>query len=197
MINKIALLDFDGTLTDKDTLFDLAKFSTSKYKYLYKIMLLTPVFVIMKLKLLSKQKGKGYFLKLFYNGMTEQDFNETCTKYCRERLPQIIRPKGLSKIEEFIVNDYEIFIVSASPENWIKPWAHQYKIKVIATHLELVNQKITGNIAGINCNGQEKVNRINQEIDLSQYDEILVFGDTKGDLPMLELATQKHYKPFT
>jgi phosphatidylglycerophosphatase C len=31
---------------------------------------------------------------------------------------------------------------------------------------------------------------------VEEYDEIYVYGDTKGDLPMLGLATKPFYKPF-
>ena len=32
--------------------------------------------------------------------------------------------------------------------------------------------------------------------DLSNFDEIIAYGDTSGDREMLVLAHQQHYKPF-
>jgi phosphoserine phosphatase len=32
--------------------------------------------------------------------------------------------------------------------------------------------------------------------EASTYDEVYAYGDTKGDKPMLELATFKFYRPF-
>ena len=58
------------------------------------------------------------------------------------------------------------------------------------------NGLLTGKIENQNCHGEEKVNRINAAFDLSQYDEIYCYGDTKGDKPMLRLATFAFYKPF-
>jgi len=40
------------------------------------------------------------------------------------------------------------------------------------------------------------VRRILAAYDLSQYDEVYAYGDTKGDKPMLGLATIAFYKPF-
>ena len=33
-------------------------------------------------------------------------------------------------------------------------------------------------------------------IDLSAFEKIYAYGDTKGDLPMLKLAHESFYKPF-
>ena len=86
-------------------------------------------------------------------------------------------------------------IVSASPENWIKPWAEKYNVEVISTKLKFDNDHLIG-IAGANCNGEEKVKRIKKIINLEDYEKVIVYGDTKGDHPMLALGNERHYKPF-
>ena len=48
---------------------------------------------------------------------------------------------------------------------------------------------LTGEFKGKNCNGEEKVKRIKAHLMLSEYDEILAFGDSSGDEAMLSLAT--------
>ena len=47
-----------------------------------------------------------------------------------------------------------------------------------------------------NCFGVEKVNRIRQEYDLSQWDFIYAYGDSRGDQEMLDLADERYYKFF-
>lgn len=197
MKKTIALFDFDGTITSKDTLFDIARFSHSSTSYLFKLLLMIPVFVLMKSSLISKQRGKEFFLKRYFGNMEIVTFNAICEEYTTSRLHQIIRPKANHKIVDFLKRNIPVYIVSASPENWILPWAKAQNIEVIATQLEISNNRLSGKISGVNCNGIEKVNRIKKAIDLSNYDEIIVFGDTSGDLPMLDLATIKNYKPFT
>ncbi len=196
-MKPLALFDFDGTITYKDTLFDIASYSSSGLIYWLKIGLLLPSFVLMKVGLLSKQKGKELFLKAFFSKLSEKEFNGLCESYCKERLPHVIRPKALKQIEEFQSGNVDVYIVSASAKNWITPWADGLGIKVLSTELIFENGGFTGKIKGINCNGKEKVARIKKSINLKEYGEIFAFGDTKGDLPMLALATKKHYKPFT
>ena len=66
---------------------------------------------------------------------------------------------------------------------------------LISTELKVENGKLTGKFLP-NCNGYEKVKRIKEKYNLSEYKEIHVFGNSKGDLPMLELGTHKYYKFF-
>ena len=87
-------------------------------------------------------------------------------------------------------------IVSASISNYLKPWCDEMGFHLICTELEVKDGKLTGKFSTPNCNGTEKVRRIKEKYDLSIYDEIHVFGNSKGDFPMLELGTHKYYKFF-
>ena len=49
---------------------------------------------------------------------------------------------------------------------------------------------------GENCKGTEKVNRLKAYLDISTYDEIIAFGDTRGDKEMLGLAGKSYYRYF-
>ena len=69
-------------------------------------------------------------------------------------------------------------------------------VRLIATNLVIDQGKITGNIDGNNCYGEEKVNRIKQLYDLNSYSIIYAYGDSSGDRPMLALAQKPFYKPF-
>lgn len=194
-MKNLILMDFDGTITSKDTLFEVAKFSLPRPAYWIKIAFLMPVFGIGFFKIISKQKLKEIFLKCFFNLWSTQRFNTHCLNFCKQRLPDIIRPKAMKAIQNFSQKD-DIYIVSASPENWIIPWANRLNIGVIASQLETVNNQISGNLKGKNVNGLEKVHRIKKNIDLTKYNKIIAFGDTKGDLPMLNMADEQHFKPF-
>jgi phosphoserine phosphatase len=47
-----------------------------------------------------------------------------------------------------------------------------------------------------NCYGIEKSNRVNKAYNLSGYDHIYSYGDTRGDTELLALADESFYKPF-
>lgn len=193
---NLALFDFDGTITKNDTLFDFTRFSVNRLTFVSGMIVLFIPMLLQKIGLLSSHKTKEIFLTFFFKDIASETFTTLCNHFAKERLPNYIRREALNSICFHKKQGDIVVIVSASPENWIKPWAELYGIQVIATKLQSVNNRITGKIVGANCNGMEKVNRIKLEINLSDYNEIIAYGDSPGDRDMLGLAQKRYFKPF-
>lgn len=196
MSRSIAFFDFDGTITTKDTLLEIFKYRHGKTKFYLGFLLNSPFLVAYKAGIISNQLAKERTLKHFFGGMKADDFNGFCEQFAREIIPSLIRKKALKEIDQLKQAGAEVVIVSASPENWLQPWCTTLNLPLLATQLEVNNNKITGKIKGINCHGEEKARRIKEVYDLSAYKEIYCYGDTSGDKPMLSLATHAFYQPF-
>ena len=196
MKKEIAFFDFDGTITTKDTLLEFIKFSKGKFHFYFGFFLNLHYLIAYQLKIISNQSAKEKILKFFFQGMPVEKFKEYCNAFSKNRLPLLFRPKAMEEIKRLKEKNILVVIVSASPENWITSWVAENNLQLIASRLEVSNEKITGNILGKNCHGDEKVRRINETFDLSQYNIVAAYGDTKGDRPMLQLATSSYYKPF-
>ncbi|MDQ6843189.1 MAG: haloacid dehalogenase-like hydrolase [Bacteroidota bacterium] len=194
---EIAFFDFDGTITTKDTMLELIKFHQGRLRFYAGLALLSPWLSAMKLKLVSHQCAKEKMLSLFFKGFSEVEFSKICNSFIQNKLPSLINSEAIKRINEHKKNGDEIVVVSASASNWLKAWCDQNHLKCIATQLEIVNGKITGKLAGINCNYNEKANRIIKEYDLKNYSAVYCYGDTDGDKAMLKLATRAFYKKFT
>lgn len=196
MKKSIAFFDFDGTITTKDTLIEIVKFYKGNVGLYSGLITLSPWLVAMKLKLISNRFVKEKFLTHFFKNIPTEKFGEICSQFVEKKIPALIRPDATKKLEEFKEKNVDIVIVSASPVNWIEVWCKTNGLSCIATHLETKEGYITGKIRGENCYGVEKVRRIKELYNLQDYSEIFCFGDTKGDKPMLALATFSYYKPF-
>jgi phosphatidylglycerophosphatase C len=192
----IAFFDFDGTITKKDTLLEFIKFSKGNMRFysgfLYNIFYL----LAYKVKLISNQTAKEKILQFFFRDTPVAVFDEQCKLFAKQVLPELMRPKALEEILKLKKGNFIVVIVSASPQNWIQQWSSSMKVELIASQLEIRDNKITGKILGKNCHGLEKVSRIREKYVIADYNEIYVYGDSKGDLPMLELATRPFYRPF-
>lgn len=193
---SIAFFDFDGTLTKKDTLLEFIKYSHGGLKFWIGFLVSSPYLIAYKLKIISNQTAKEKVLSHFFARMPESTFNQLCLNFAREKIPGLIRKKGLEKIHELKQVNTHIVIVSASPENWLFPWAQDHQIELLATRLQTVDNLLTGKIDGFNCHGKEKVRRVLEKYNLQEYDTIYAYGDTSGDKPLLKLATHAYYKPF-
>ncbi|MBX3255049.1 MAG: haloacid dehalogenase-like hydrolase [Chitinophagaceae bacterium] len=196
MKKNIAFFDFDGTITYKDTLPEIIKYQKGTFTFYSGMIRLSPWLIAMKLKLISNSAAKQKLLTLFFGRMTETEFQQKCDSFISNKLPSLVRPGALAEIKKHQSNNTPVVIVSASPQNWLTGWCHAHNVACIATRLEVVNGYITGRIDGKNCYGEEKVNRINNLYNLAVYNDIFCYGDTKGDKPMLKLATFSFYKPF-
>lgn len=196
MSRPIAFFDFDGTITTKDTLLEIFKYRHGKLKFYLGFLLSSPYLVAYKAGIISNQLAKEKTLKLFFGGMKAEVFNAFCEEFATNVIPSLLRQKALKEIDLLKQAGAEVVIVSASPENWLQPWCATLNLKLLATQLEVNNDKITGRIKGNNCHGEEKVRRIREAYNLADYTTVYCYGDTSGDKPMLAMATHAFYQPF-
>jgi len=196
MPQLIAFFDFDGTITTKDTLLEFIKFSRGRFRYYIGFLLNSPWLVAMKLKVISNQTAKQRIFTWFFRNHSLDDFQEQCSRFATTAIPGLLRPKALKEIQLLQEKGATVVVVSASPENWILPWARTLSLSVISTRLETANNVLTGRIYLRNCHGKEKCARIRENYQLEDFSDIYAYGDSSGDKPMLELATKSFYKPF-
>jgi len=206
MDKRIAFFDFDGTITRTDTLLEFIRFSQGWPNFCFGFLLTSPWILAYKLKLISNQRAKEKVLAFFFKNYPISRFQQQCDRFSADVLPGLIRPKALQEIERLKEKGVSVVIVSASPENWIREWAGQVPAALIATLLETKSPsvreqpagepRLTGKIEGVNCYGSEKVRRIREAYALADYAEILTYGDSSGDKPMLRLGTVSFFKPF-
>ena len=193
---NLAVFDFDGTLTRKDSLFAFLRFYSGYSKYLLKLVMLLPVFIGYAIGFIPNWKAKQQVLISFLGGDSAVEFQAQCDNFAKEIIPRLIRPTANNCIMQHLKQGDRVIVISASPENWILPWAQRYGFEVIGTKLETVDNKLTGKFFGKNCYGPEKVNRLKQYLDLEDYVTIFAYGDSKGDLELLSISDVPEYKPF-
>ena len=196
MKKRIAFFDFDGTITTKDTFLEFIKFCKGSFRFYAGMLVNLHYLVAFKLKIIPNQKAKEKVLEHFFKGMPAEEFKTWCYEFSQQLLPKLIRPKAIEEIKKLKEEDYTIVIVSASPQNWILPWAESMNLPVLASCLETKEGRVTGKLDGKNCRGPEKVRRISEKYVMNDYESIYAYGDSSGDLEMLKLATKAHYRPF-
>lgn len=193
---RLVLFDFDGTITTKDTLIEFLTFYKGKARLLAGLTMLSPMLALYALRLIPNWKAKQYLLKHFIGGAKLDEFNVVCYDFSTRIIPKLIRPKALHVLKEYVRDHATVIVVSASAENWVGPWCEKVGVSYLATQLDVVNGVVTGNICGKNCYGPEKVNRIKKQLNISEFDEVIAYGDSSGDKEMLEIAHRHFYKPF-
>ncbi|MNK56206.1 2-hydroxy-3-keto-5-methylthiopentenyl-1-phosphate phosphatase [compost metagenome] len=194
-MKKLYLFDFDGTLTYKDTMFLFLKFYNPA-KYSFQFLKHVPLFVLLKVKLASAEAVKKSFISSILKDESKYQIEKKAKLFFEENYPSLFRENALDFINNINRENTESYIVSASLDIWVKPFAEKFNMKLLSTEAEFQNDIFTGKFVGKNCNKEEKVNRIKTELGDKKYDKIIAFGDTSGDKAMFKFANESHYRFF-
>ncbi|HCO67368.1 MAG TPA: HAD-IB family hydrolase [Dysgonomonas sp.] len=186
--NVIAAFDFDGTLTLKDTLIDFIIFYSGRFRFFTGIIILMPVLILYKLKIIPNSRAKEILFAYFFKGKSIEEFNRKCEEYAFY-IDRIRNGNTTHILREHLMANHTAIIISASISNWIKPWAYHNGIsKVVSTEIEVKDGIITGKFSTPNCYGPEKVNRLLEEYPKREQYTLYAYGDSNGDKELLELA---------
>jgi HAD superfamily hydrolase (TIGR01490 family) len=185
---NLALFDFDGTLTKKDSLNEFLKYSVSKKKYLLNMFKFIPYFLLWQLKLMHNSTSKQHLFRIFFKGIDKQEFQSLAKEYSLTKIDSILREDRFEILKKHKKDGDRVIIVSASMQSWLQPWCDKNNIELLSTQLEFKDSKATGRFLTKNCHGVEKENRVKELLDLTDYETIYAYGDSSGDTQMLALA---------
>jgi phosphatidylglycerophosphatase C len=196
MQTNLVLFDFDGTITKKDSFLEFIKFYKGRKSFITGLILLSPLLLLYKLGCIKNRRMKEIVLSHFFRNEPLTEFRLKSTEFSIKIIPGLVKPEALHSILNHLQKGARVIVISASFENWLFDWCKLMNIELIGSKIEVRNGLVTGKIEGKNCYGAEKVIRLKQYLDISQFSEIYAYGDSKGDLPMLELASHRFYRVF-
>ncbi len=194
---EIALFDFDGTITNKDSTQEFYKFVYKKsFWFEYYIKNLS-FLILIKLNIKNYNQLKIRRLKRIIDYLGPDEFKKKAAEFQRIVLPGILKKDALDKIYEFKENEIEVVIVSASMNVLLDEFCNKLNLQLITNELEINNKVYSGSfILEKDCNFEEKVSRIRIAYPDIENMYVYAFGDTEGDRAMLKLANESFYRVF-
>lgn len=192
----LAIFDFDGTVTTRDSFLDFIRFAVGGPRFIGGFLCLAPMLVLYKTGVIPNYRAKEMVIEHFFKGWEVDRCRRVAQEYSTKQLPAIIRPKALDKIQWHRRQGHRIVIATASIDHYLKYWCAQHHLDLLATRLEEKEGRLTGKLFGKNCHGPEKVVRIKAVYDLKLFKKIYAYGDSEADKVLKEIAGEFHYKPF-
>lgn len=188
-MKRVAVFDFDGTLTRKDTFLEFIRYTHGTWSLYFGLLLYSPLLALMKLHLYDNGKAKEHVFSYFFKGWRYDVFKKMGEAFadCIERFK---RDDVLQKLHQHVCRGDRVYVISASIVEWVAPWCIRHgACKVLGTLVESdSNGILTGRFFSPNCYGQEKVNKLEEvEPHRSQY-HLKAYGDSRGDYEMREYA---------
>ena len=184
----IAAFDFDGTLTTKDTLLEFIRFACGRTRFYAGFLLFAPLIVLMKMGMINNGRVKERVFSWFFKGMSYADFSEKGRVFAR-LIAGFERKEIKTKLQTHLAEGHDVYVVTASIEEWVRPYCMQLGVKdVLGTKVEVADGVLTGRFASPNCYGKEKANRLLEAVpDLSSC-TLYAYGDSRGDREMLQMS---------
>jgi len=192
----IAIFDFDGTLTKRDTLLAFIEFTHNKRRLYWELLLLSPQLILMKFGFGNNEIVKTKLLDRLFKGTKKETLKAWAQAFCDKYFNALLRPAGLAKVLDLQRQGYRIILVTASVEIWVKPFADRMNVELIGTKFLFNQQIFTGRLATPNCRGLEKVNRLKTYLKTEKLPPFLMHGDSDGDRSLYAEASTYFHRPF-
>jgi phosphatidylglycerophosphatase C len=185
----IAAFDFDGTLTQRDTLAPFLREAVGTGRFVGALAADAPRIALAGLGAASRDRAKERLLRRLVGGRRHADLAALGYEYGTRVAASGLRPDTAARVRWHAEAGHEIAIVSASLDLYIDRVAELMGIGVVlCSRLEVDRDgRVTGRLVGGNCRGPEKIRRIRERFGASGY-ELWAYGDSAGDAEMLAAA---------
>lgn len=192
MKQKVALFDVCHTLVSVTTITDFTKqflLPTLGFRAKFSYFVFR---VLHKLGLISTKQGRSYFPTLF-KGLYEKEYAVVYEDYANH-LMGLLKKEVYENLLSYKAQGYRVILVSAGLTPYLRPFAEELGVEVIASDLAMTDGVYAGSFKGIDCIGEGKVQKLKDSIDFNTIDwgESVAFGDSVSDIPLLSLVGRPH-----
>lgn len=195
MGRRLALFDFDGTITSRDTMFAFVWHARGPLRTVLGLVWLAPMLVAHRLGLVPSERAKTLLLRHFFAGERRERLVSLGQSFVAH-IDACTRPEARKRLDWHRELGHDVVVVSASLDVWLAAWAEHYGVRVVCTEAHWEGDAFTGALATPNCNGACKEERVRAALDLEGYEFVYGYGDSAGDAEMLALADEVHFRPF-
>ena len=189
-----ALIDFDNTLTSRDTtrflIFELIKLNPLK-------LIKASAYIILICITNDQNKiqiYKNLLIGYLISGFTDEDLKQTLKKF-RIRVNNLLRPFLVEKIKHYHSKNILVLVITASPTFAVKACLTDLPIHVIGADYKKELERYNSKNLYISCYGEDKVTRIIewQKKNNEELNFIDSWSDSFSDYPMCILAKNRFW----
>lgn len=191
----VAAFDFDGTLTYRDSLLSFFLFVSGPFRTFLNLIIETPLFILYLFGYKTRQDVKESLLKRFFKGKQRQELQKWGREFAQNKIKELLRPNAQNRIDWHKKQGHQCILVSANLDLYLEPWGPLVGFdNIIASRVEFANDGLTGKLVGLNCRGLEKVRRLTEIMGPKEDYFLYAYGDSAGDLELLEFADLSFYQ---
>ncbi len=133
----------------------------------------------------------------FLAGHSQSELYSLSLTFVEKKLLPRLRPQAGKALETHRKNGDTLLFITASPSFYLEPFKDAYGVTdIIGTRVDIdPTGMATGRLSSDNCRGIQKPLRLAEYLaatgDQLDYDTSYAYGDSPGDVPMLETCAHK------
>lgn len=190
----IAVFDLDGTLTRRDTLLPFLRATAGTRRTARAIM--AAAWPLARSRIGSaagcqqaSHAAKEAVIRRLLAGVELASMERQARSFAEGVVAKGLRADVVAKVDHHRRSGHELVMITASPELYAGPIGEMLGFDVVlGTRLEVDEHGcLTGRLAGANCRGAEKVERLRAWTTSAEV-IVYAYGDSAGDRELLESA---------
>ncbi len=191
---KLAIFDFDGTIYKYQSPDKFADFVARKGLRTFGLQIVCTVLDRYYKKYWVKHKK----LKLAkIKGRPLEELRKKADQFINEFIVGNLIDIVDKELEKYILDpEFDVIIASAGYDIYLEKFARMREIPLfVATRVEIQNDSATGKWTGADCYDYQKVARIKEIVNLSEYDlpNSVCYSDSMSDKPIFDLVGNKFF----
>lgn len=188
----IAAFDFDETLTQRDTVVPFLRLNASRRRIGVGVAA-RGVRTFQALARRDRHLLRSVVTEVVFAGRPIADVERLAADFGTTIADSMLRDDTVARLDWHRRQGHVVVIVSASYEQYVHVVGDRLGVDgVVATRLEVVDDRCTGRLDGPNCRGPEKVRRLEGWLAGRGVDRadvtLWAYGDSAGDRELLEWA---------
>lgn len=192
----LALFDFDGTITTRETMPDFVRAAVPRARLRLWGTLLAPWVAGYKAGLVSGSNIREKIARVGFRGMREADYRAAGERFARDVLPTVLRPEAMARIAWHKARGDTVVVVSGGFDVYLSHWCRAQGVELICSSLEVVDGALTGRYDGAQCVREEKARRVRERYVLRDFSAVHAYGDTAEDAELLALADESWFREW-
>jgi HAD superfamily hydrolase (TIGR01490 family) len=187
-VTDLAVFDFDGTLTRRDTLMPFLAAVCGRRSLAAAVARHAPVVVRGAAGWGGETVAKQALFTRLLAGRLADEVEEAAIPFANRLLARGMRADVMDRLTWHLEQGHELALVTASPELYAAPIGRRLGFTtVLGTRLEVDGAgRLTGRLVGLNVKGEEKVRRLRDA--LGPVELGWAYGNSRSDRHLLSLA---------
>ncbi|KLI97635.1 hypothetical protein WQ56_16730 [Luteimonas sp. FCS-9] len=191
----LALFDFDGTITSRETFPDLLVAATPRWRLIAGRVLMAPVVIAYRSGWLSGVRTRAALVRYAFAGLPAARVAAAGATLAATRLPALVRPQMQARIDWHRTRGDTVVVVSGNLDVLLAPWCAAQGLDLLCSALQQTTDgRLTGRYAGAQCAGDEKARRVRATYPREAFAHVHAYGDTDEDLALLRIADHASWR---